>query len=118
MVAFLLYYYLLQKSTKPPPPPPSLDDGDYEEEAPDDTDTDNDADAADEEKDTYEGDEDEHESTLCGICGESYGPDEFWICCDICERWFHGKCVKITPARAEHIKQYKCPFCNNKRMRA
>ena len=111
----------MQKSTKPPPPPP-LDDGDYEEEAPDDTDTDNDADADadadDEEKDTYEGDEDEHESTLCGICGESYGPGEFWICCDICERWFHGKCVKITPARAEHIKQYKCPFCNNKRMRA
>lgn len=49
--------------------------------------------------------------TLCGMCGESYGPDEFWICCDICEKWFHGKCVKITAAKAEHIKQYKCPSC-------
>ena len=24
----------------------------------------------------------------------------FWICCDLCKRWFHGKCVKITPAKA------------------
>ncbi|KAG2638291.1 PHD finger protein ALFIN-LIKE 9-like [Panicum virgatum] len=55
--------------------------------------------------------EGEHGETLCGACGESYGPDEFWICCDICEKWFHGKCVKITAAKAEHIKHYKCPAC-------
>nr|CAB3491292.1 unnamed protein product [Digitaria exilis] len=46
--------------------------------------------------------------------------DEFWICCDACETWFHGKCVKITPAKAEHIKHYKCPNCTggSKRARA
>ncbi|KAK8523306.1 hypothetical protein V6N13_113256 [Hibiscus sabdariffa] len=65
-----------------------------------------------------EEDEEEHGETLCGACGENYAGDEFWICCDICEKWFHGKCVKITPARAEHIKQYKCPSCSgNKRAR-
>ncbi|OVA08904.1 zinc finger protein [Macleaya cordata] len=72
-------------------------------------------------KDDEEGmedeDEEEHGDTLCGACGENYASDEFWICCDICEKWFHGKCVKITPARAEHIKQYKCPSCSNKRAR-
>ncbi|KAJ6791405.1 PHD finger protein ALFIN-LIKE 8-like isoform X2 [Iris pallida] len=61
--------------------------------------------------------EDEHGDALCGACGENYASDEFWICCDLCERWFHGKCVKITPARAEHIKHYKCPSCSNKRVR-
>ncbi|KAJ8566127.1 hypothetical protein K7X08_037242 [Anisodus acutangulus] len=61
--------------------------------------------------------EEEHGDTLCGACGENYASDEFWICCDLCERWFHGKCVKITPAKAEHIKQYKCPSCSNKRPR-
>eukprot|EP01018_Ginkgo_biloba_P005356 Gb_11603 [translate_table: standard] len=72
-----------------------------------------------EEDDTLdEEDEEEHGDTLCGACGENYASDEFWICCDICEKWFHGKCVKITPARAEHIKQYKCPSCSNKRARA
>ncbi|XP_059642015.1 PHD finger protein ALFIN-LIKE 4-like isoform X2 [Cornus florida] len=64
-----------------------------------------------------EEEDDEHGETLCGACGENYASDEFWICCDICEKWFHGKCVKITPARAEHIKQYKCPSCSNKRAR-
>ncbi|THG12478.1 hypothetical protein TEA_022983 [Camellia sinensis var. sinensis] len=64
-----------------------------------------------------EEEEDEHGDTLCGACGDNYASDEFWICCDMCERWFHGKCVKITPARAEHIKQYKCPTCSNKRAR-
>lgn len=68
-----------------------------------------------------EGEEEEEEEeqggTLCGACGDNYATDEFWICCDICERWFHGKCVKITPAKAEHIKQYKCPGCSSKRAR-
>nr|GEY26571.1 PHD finger protein ALFIN-LIKE 4-like isoform X2 [Tanacetum cinerariifolium] len=50
--------------------------------------------------------------------GENYTIYEFWICCDFCEKWFHGKCVKITPARAEKIKQYKCPYCSAKRARS
>ncbi|RWV80087.1 hypothetical protein GW17_00058691 [Ensete ventricosum] len=63
-------------------------------------------------------DMEEHGNTLCGACGDNYANDEFWICCDVCEKWYHGKCVKITPARAEHIKQYKCPGCSTKRTRA
>jgi hypothetical protein len=68
-----------------------------------------------EEDDALEDEEEEHGDTFCGSCGGSYTADEFWIGCDICEKWYHGKCVKITPARAEHIKQYKCPSCSNKR---
>ncbi|KAK9287285.1 hypothetical protein L1049_015698 [Liquidambar formosana] len=64
-----------------------------------------------------ENDEDDEQGATCGACGDNYGTDEFWICCDVCERWFHGKCVKITPAKAEHIKQYKCPGCSSKRAR-
>ncbi|KAK1370522.1 PHD finger protein Alfin1 [Heracleum sosnowskyi] len=70
----------------------------------------------DEDEAEAEGEEDE-QATTCGACGDDYASDEFWIGCDVCERWFHGKCVKITPAKAEHIKQYKCPSCNNKRAR-
>ncbi|GKV00834.1 hypothetical protein SLEP1_g13454 [Rubroshorea leprosula] len=69
------------------------------------------------EDEDFDEEDDEHGDTLCGACGENYASDEFWICCDLCEKWFHGKCVKITPARAEHIKQYKCPTCSNKRAR-
>ncbi|XP_027331965.1 PHD finger protein Alfin1 isoform X2 [Abrus precatorius] len=64
-----------------------------------------------------EDEEEDEQGATCGACGDNYGNDEFWICCDMCERWFHGKCVKITPAKAEHIKQYKCPSCSSKRAR-
>ncbi|KAG2704335.1 hypothetical protein I3843_05G000700 [Carya illinoinensis] len=70
-----------------------------------------------EEDESGEEEEDDEQGATCGACGDNYGTDEFWICCDVCERWFHGKCVKITPAKAEHIKQYKCPSCSNKRAR-
>ncbi|MBA0693904.1 hypothetical protein Goari_004246 [Gossypium aridum] len=43
-----------------------------------------------------EDDDKGHGETLCTACGQ-YGSDEFWICCDICERWHHCKCVKIAP---------------------
>ncbi|KAJ7566471.1 hypothetical protein O6H91_02G104700 [Diphasiastrum complanatum] len=65
-----------------------------------------------------EDDDEEHGDASCGSCGRTYNANEFWICCDVCEKWFHGKCVKITAAKAEHMKQYICPTCsNNKRAR-
>ncbi|WCJ19888.1 PHD finger protein ALFIN-LIKE 2 [Euphorbia peplus] len=63
----------------------------------------------------YPEDEDEHGETFCGTCGGAYSAEEFWIGCDICERWYHGKCVKITPAKAEMITKYKCPSCTTKK---
>ncbi|CAN0909692.1 PHD finger protein ALFIN-LIKE 1 [Linum grandiflorum] len=68
-------------------------------------------------EESYGDDEDEHGETVCGSCGGTYSADEFWIGCDICERWYHGKCVKITPAKADSIKHYKCPSCCTKKAR-
>ncbi|PAN17435.1 hypothetical protein PAHAL_3G131300 [Panicum hallii] len=62
----------------------------------------------------YDEDDGDHSETLCGTCGGIYSADEFWIGCDMCEKWYHGKCVKITPAKAESIKQYKCPSCSKR----
>lgn len=59
----------------------------------------------------------EKETTFCGACHDDTGDDVFWICCDVCERWFHGTCVKVTPSMAKHIKHYKCPSCSNKKAR-
>ncbi|XP_055828700.1 PHD finger protein ALFIN-LIKE 4-like isoform X2 [Solanum dulcamara] len=88
----------------------------YEED--DDDDDEGEEDEEDEEEWGIEKDvEEEQGETLCGLCGGKYAEDEFWICCDHCETWFHGQCVKITPAMAEYIKQYKCPPCSSKRSR-
>lgn len=59
--------------------------------------------------------EDENDITLCGTCREMYIAGEFWICCDTCEEWFHGECVRITPEIAKRIDDYKCPRCSRKR---
>ncbi|RDX91916.1 PHD finger protein ALFIN-LIKE 1, partial [Mucuna pruriens] len=55
--------------------------------------------------------DDENDKKLCGICGGNYGVYEFWICCDKCDTWIHGKCAKTTPQMAESMDQYKCPSC-------
>ncbi|PON48374.1 Alfin [Parasponia andersonii] len=57
------------------------------------------------------------EQTVCGACRKEYAAGEFWICCHICQTWYHGVCVNITPAKAQHINQYKCPVWTSKRAR-
>jgi hypothetical protein len=36
---------------------------------------------------------------------------EFWIQCDVCDRWFDGQCVGMTAKLAEQQPQWKCPLC-------
>ncbi|XP_014519950.1 PHD finger protein ALFIN-LIKE 1 isoform X1 [Vigna radiata var. radiata] len=55
---------------------------------------------------------------FCGSCGGKYTGDELWIGCDICEWWYHGRCVMINPAKADTLKRYKCPACSLRRSRS
>ncbi|KAH9316990.1 hypothetical protein KI387_018759 [Taxus chinensis] len=67
----------------------------------------------DEDDEEDEEDEDEHGDTLCGACGENYASDEFWICCDICEKWFHG--VTSTVGLMKSLTNlYEKPSASNK----
>mmetsp|Transcript_16827 Transcript_16827/g.43123 ORF Transcript_16827/g.43123 Transcript_16827/m.43123 type:complete len:152 (+) Transcript_16827:1-456(+) len=59
-------------------------------------------------------DYDEGDGDACPSCGGYYKKDEFWIACDGCETWYHGKCVKMSPQFAEKIKTWKCPSCTKK----
>lgn len=34
------------------------------------------------------------------------------ICCDICDLWYHFKCVKITKQSTMRLKQWTCPKCD------
>lgn len=54
--------------------------------------------------------------TECAACEETYSADDghLWIGCDHCERWFHGRCVGMTPEKAEEIEHYMCPGCSYK----
>ncbi|KAL9688995.1 hypothetical protein QQ045_033424 [Rhodiola kirilowii] len=55
-----------------------------------------------------------NDDTICGICKKNHSEDQFWICCQMCEKWLHGMCVKITKAEFTEIKEYKCPSCCKK----
>lgn len=37
--------------------------------------------------------------------------NRFYICCDKCQDWFHGRCVGILQSEAEYIDEYICPNC-------
>jgi len=36
------------------------------------------------------------------------------IGCDVCNEWFHGKCIGITALEARKIKHYVCVKCAEK----
>ncbi|XP_034088666.1 PHD finger protein Alfin1-like [Gymnodraco acuticeps] len=46
-------------------------------------------------------------SRLCFYCGMEEQDEEHWICCDICQRWYHHQCVQRPPVD----KPYLCPGC-------
>ena len=42
---------------------------------------------------------------------QPYDEFQFYIGCEECEDWFHGRCVGIKKADAERIEEYLCPKC-------
>ncbi|CAF2124528.1 unnamed protein product, partial [Rotaria magnacalcarata] len=49
------------------------------------------------------------------ICQTQYDESKFYIGCDVCADWLHGKCVNITPADAEKFEVYVCPRCSTEK---
>ena len=44
------------------------------------------------------------------VCG---GPSDgqFMLCCDKCERWFHGSCMNLTKESSDDLKNWLCAPC-------
>lgn len=36
-------------------------------------------------------------------------------CCDHCEEWYHGDCIRVTEEKAQFIKRYYCKKCQSKK---
>ena len=37
--------------------------------------------------------------------------EKFFIQCELCSRWLHGKCVGLTARAAEKVKEFICQDC-------
>jgi nucleosome-remodeling factor subunit BPTF len=38
-------------------------------------------------------------------------PNEFFIGCEKCQKWFHPRCVGLTTVDAEKIEKFYCELC-------
>uniref|UniRef100_A0A8C9WR28 Bromodomain PHD finger transcription factor n=1 Tax=Scleropages formosus TaxID=113540 RepID=A0A8C9WR28_SCLFO len=47
------------------------------------------------------------------ICRTPYDEAQFYIGCDRCQNWYHGRCVGILQSEANHIDEYVCPQCQS-----
>ncbi|KAL3144252.1 hypothetical protein ABBQ32_004026 [Trebouxia sp. C0010 RCD-2024] len=54
------------------------------------------------------------EGDPCPNCGRVYRSGEFWIQCDFCDTWYDGKCVQMTPGKAQRQGKWKCPACERR----
>ncbi|VDI43251.1 nucleosome-remodeling factor subunit BPTF [Mytilus galloprovincialis] len=45
------------------------------------------------------------------LCKTPYDESQFYIGCDRCQDWFHGKCVGISEKEAGSLDVYLCPKC-------
>ena len=45
------------------------------------------------------------------LCRKPYDESQFYICCDNCQDWFHGRCVGVLQKEADSIDTYVCPNC-------
>uniref|UniRef100_W5N7Z1 Bromodomain PHD finger transcription factor n=1 Tax=Lepisosteus oculatus TaxID=7918 RepID=W5N7Z1_LEPOC len=47
------------------------------------------------------------------ICRTPYDESQFYIGCDRCQNWYHGRCVGILQSEATLIDEYVCPQCQS-----
>lgn len=52
----------------------------------------------------------ENDEIYC-LCRQPYDESQFYIGCESCTDWFHGRCVGIIQAESDSIDEYVCPKC-------
>ncbi|EJD74858.1 CBR-NURF-1 protein [Loa loa] len=44
-------------------------------------------------------------------CNQPYDPKKFYVGCDLCYQWFHGKCVGISEKKSKKMTNWVCADC-------
>ncbi|KAF9560235.1 JmjC domain-containing histone demethylation protein 1 [Mortierella alpina] len=48
---------------------------------------------------------------ICCLCPKNKPESGTWICCDVCETWYHARCLKMSVEEFEAIDSYHCAQC-------
>ncbi|XP_065682299.1 uncharacterized protein LOC124816246 [Hydra vulgaris] len=54
----------------------------------------------------------ESNNTLCPNCGGCRNIGDQWVCCDVCDIWYHLKCTTITELDNVKVMEWKCSDCS------
>ena len=59
---------------------------------------------------------DDDPNKLYCVCRQPAKPDskEVWVACDVCEQWFHPRCVGMDDDAAAKLAVFKCDACHAK----
>nr|XP_012231188.1 PREDICTED: uncharacterized protein LOC105677266 [Linepithema humile] len=72
----------------------------------------------DDDDDEENSDSEDDPDRLWCICKRPHN-NRFMICCDVCEDWFHGKCVHVSKAMGQQMEEkgieWVCPNCLRKK---
>ncbi|KAK0163664.1 hypothetical protein PV327_007322 [Microctonus hyperodae] len=72
----------------------------------------------DEDDEEDNSDSEDDPNRLWCICKRPHN-NRFMICCDVCEDWFHGKCVHVSKAMGQQMEEqgieWVCPNCAKKK---
>jgi len=52
-----------------------------------------------------------NELALYCVCRKPYNPTWVYISCDVCDEWFHGKCIGLSPKQVAAVDQFVCETC-------
>ncbi|KHN88716.1 Nucleosome-remodeling factor subunit [Toxocara canis] len=52
------------------------------------------------------------------ICNKPYNPKKFYVGCDVCYRWFHGKCVGISERKSKKMSSWTCDECTKEQKKS
>ena len=57
--------------------------------------------------------EDDDDTITCPVCCDRGCSDALWVCCDVCDTWYHAECTDISPEDYEDLGsiEWFCSVC-------
>lgn len=48
---------------------------------------------------------------VCNLCLKPYNPDLLYVCCETCQKWYHGVALELDESKIDSLNGFKCCKC-------